>query len=78
MDDFSCVKLHIVEVFFSLRGTRSTSGVGLFAPMLSFIFVKAKRMLLRCGRWLVFFTVLKANGDAALNKSCVLIGGQGH
>lgn len=74
-DDLSCVKLHVVGVFFCLSGTRSAQGVGLFAVMLSLNFeFRAKRWLGRRGRW-VFFTVLNAKGDAASNRSCVLIGG---
>lgn len=74
-DDFSCVKLHSVGVFFSFRGMRSVTGVGLFAAALSVnLEVTANRKLVRRGLSL-FFTVLKAKGEAALNKSCVLIGG---
>ena len=75
-DDFLWEKLHGAIAFLSFRGVRSAVGVGLFAVVLSVGFeVTANRKLVRRDRSPLFFTVLKAKGDAALKRSCVLIGG---
>lgn len=75
-DVLSCIKLHTVGVFFSLSGTRPVDGVGHFASMFPLEFeARANRKLVRRGHSLFLFTVLNAKGDAASNKSCVLIEG---